>query len=347
MVLPQFTSRGMSAEASFLKAFEAASPGTHANVFDVGANNGRWTSQWETAMREAPKRGQSLSVFFFEPQPVFKESLMQLATRMNATFLPLAVGRRAGMVEMIGKVGSVSTHAEEIREEDTTSHKKTLVPMVDFAAFLRDKLSGGGRYNFLKLDVEGMEYTLLPWLLAHSHVTLCRLHSMLIEWHLNYVALPHRLDAYALELSFLSQLRLGCPDDLAPVGVWMEKYPTNNFDQPIPGLLENSLIHAKWEGWSRRKRQDTGKREVANLAAQASATTNMAANAACSTRRVACHTSSTGFHEDNCMFDRITCDPRLAYSTYLRALNHPVNTTGTGECAAGLPMPPWKLNALN
>ena len=41
MVLPQFTSRGMSAEASFLKAFEAASPGTHANVFDVGANNGR------------------------------------------------------------------------------------------------------------------------------------------------------------------------------------------------------------------------------------------------------------------------------------------------------------------
>ena len=34
----------------------------------------------------------------------------------------------------------------------------------------------------MKLDVESLEYELLPWLLTHG--VLCRLRFVLVEWHL-------------------------------------------------------------------------------------------------------------------------------------------------------------------
>jgi len=242
---------------------------------------------------------------------------------------------------MVGPAGSSGTRAVEAKAGATPSSNVSVVPMIDLAAFMSEKLAGAWRMNFLKLDVEGMEYTLLPWLLGQSHGTLCKLHTFFIEWHLNFLPFNRRLEAFALERSFLSLLRLGCPDDRAPVEVWIENYPRNQFGQPIPGLLEAALMHAPWEG--RVSYMAKARRDVASMAEQARATTRREAFSTCSKRRVACRTSATEFREDNCALDRISCDPRLTYNTYLRAVKNPINATGSGDCAAGLPSepPPW------
>ena len=51
---------------------------------------------------------------------------------------------------------------------------RTAVPAIDLAALLRVQLPEDGRtLSYLKLDVEGAEFELLPWLLLQG----CRLRS--------------------------------------------------------------------------------------------------------------------------------------------------------------------------
>ena len=61
---------------------------------------------------------------------------------------------------------------------------------------------------FMKFDVEGAEYELLPWLLARG--ALCLLDVLNIEWHLNRVPPHKRLSALALHLSLHGLLHDGC-----------------------------------------------------------------------------------------------------------------------------------------
>ena len=109
----------------------------------------------------------------------------------------------------------------------------------------------GPTFGLLKLDVEGMEGELLPWLLSHG--LLCRMRYIIIEWHLNRVLNrvppPRRLAALGLRLSLHSLLEHGCATP--PKAVCHDDFTANNFALPVPGLPRVAMEHASWAGRSR------------------------------------------------------------------------------------------------
>lgn len=338
------SSRHSRPESHFLAAFEAAPAGTRAVVMDLGANRGDWARLWRSAIRAAPLAGKSFELYFFEPQPVFKQSLSELAQQINATFLPFAVGSHKGYVHMVGQSRSTGAMAVELAG---STRPPDAVPLIDVAAWMRSiHLSDSTTMAFMKLDVEGMEYQLLPWLLSQAHNTLCALHSMIIEWHLLHIPASQRLEALGLELSFLSQLRLGCPPGRAPVTVYNEKYFGNQFGMPVPGLLETFLMYAPWQGRYDHRghaaKHDT-KAQREKMAAEAEATTPRRARRQCAARKVACRSNSP-FGENVCLLDSISCDPFTSYNMYMRAMLYPINASGHADCTAGLGWPPWMRN---
>ena len=342
-----FRPGGPGPESFFLSALAAAPRGTRSIVMDVGANAGDWSVRWASAIAEARSRGQTLELYLFEPQPVFRHSLAKLAQRINATFLPLAVGRHAGRIRMVGRAQSVTARTVEVKSNSEKPTSDT-VPMIDFGVWMRDKLAGRQTLSFMKLDIEGTEYVLLPWLLTQARETLCLLHSMIIEWHLKFTSPHKRLQALGLELSFLSQLRNGCPT-CAPIAVYNEVLAANQYGLPVPGLLETALMHAPWHGRhgrNARNRLMESNMELARMAAHAQKVTREDAQRRCASRRVACR-SNVAFGEDPCVLDRISCDAQLSYTTYKRAVRYPVNATGLGDCAAGIDSPPWRKHVLD
>ena len=84
----------------------------------------------------------------------------------------------------------------------------------------------------LKLDVEGSEYTLLPWLLANN--ALCRMQYMLIEWHLNSLPPHARLAALGLRLSLHATLEAACVSP--PVMIEHEEWPEANTQATKQGV---------------------------------------------------------------------------------------------------------------
>ena len=92
---------------------------------------------------------------------------------------------------------------------------------------------------FLKCDVEGAEYDLLPHLLMTG--AFCRVTHLYMEWHLNSVSPERRLAALALRTALEHMLKSGC----AQPPVWFEhdEYDVNNMEEEVPGLWELALLH--------------------------------------------------------------------------------------------------------
>ena len=84
-------------EHKFIAEVLAAPAGSRAVLLEVGANNGDWTAGWAAAAKAAAQVGVHLEQHFFEPQPVYFESLTAIAASLNATFVPAAAGSRFGV----------------------------------------------------------------------------------------------------------------------------------------------------------------------------------------------------------------------------------------------------------
>jgi FkbM family methyltransferase len=224
----------------------------------------------------------------FEPQPVFHESLTALAQRINVTFLPVAVGNHAGTVVMQGSARSVEARAVEIKRSAHQEQGRAQVgqvQMIDLAKWMREHLPPpeSSSVVLLKLDVEGTEWKLLPWLLMQG--ALCRATYILLEWHINFTPAARRLEALGLRLSFHSLLRDGCPHNHVPQIIWHDDWPMNNFGVPIPGLAEMML-----------------ERERMNARMDAS---NMAKHMRRRDAAAVLHASKVGIREPDC--DAIKC----------------------------------------
>lgn len=232
--------RGGQLVADFLAEFDAAPSGTRAVVFDVGANDGAWSLLWSKHVARAREAGRQLEVVLLEPQPAFTERLTKLAAEHNFTFLAAAAHRseteltfHTGKASKMGSVNQASAghsgHTAQVR-----------VRAVDLAARLRAWLPRPGTLSLLKLDVEGLEFSLLPWLLAQG--ALCLLRYLHIEWHLNSAPAETRLSALALQHSLVPLLEAGCATP--PAAVFHEDPPMNNAAVPVPGLAELLATHS-------------------------------------------------------------------------------------------------------
>ena len=92
---------------------------------------------------------------------------------------------------------------------------------------------------FLKCDVEGAEYDLLPHLLTTG--ALCRVTHLYMEWHLNSVPPTRRLAALALRTTLEHTLHRGCVHP--PVWYEHDEYDVNNLEEEVPGLWQLALLH--------------------------------------------------------------------------------------------------------
>ena len=93
---------------------------------------------------------------------------------------------------------------------------------------------------FLKCDVEGAEYDLLPHLLMTG--ALCRVTHLYMEWHLNIVSPERRLAALALRTALEHMLKSGC----AQPPVWVEHDESRSAGLKIGGAPRGGLppLHA-------------------------------------------------------------------------------------------------------
>jgi FkbM family methyltransferase len=55
------------------------------------------------------------------------------------------------------------------------------VPTLDLGKFIREEIQGANRTIVVKMDIEGAEYEVMPWLVATGAV--CNLDVIAVEWH--------------------------------------------------------------------------------------------------------------------------------------------------------------------
>ncbi len=191
---------------NFISRAASLPPVAKVHVLDVGANNGKWAeSMMKLLTAAAPHVNASLTMV--EPQPKFIGLLNPIAHRWNGTFLPLAGWHTAGATltfhrSRLDQAASVHAPMAQLFGALGTIKVRTLdLPR------LVERLAGSAELLFAKIDIEGAEYDVLPALLARG--ALCRVHYLLLEFHLNALEERRRLGGVALRLSLNETLR-GC-----------------------------------------------------------------------------------------------------------------------------------------
>ena len=175
-----------------------------------------------------------------------------MADRHNFTFVEAAVAKKDGEMQLTTKPEAKMSATILERDKAVTAGATAIqysVRTVDLSGYLRTVLPAVQAEStptlaYLKLDVEGIEYTLLPFLLTSG--ALCRFSHVRIEWHLVAQAIPERFESLALRHSIGRLLRLGCA--VAPQLLEHEEFPANNFAFPVPGIQEVAALHTIWAG---------------------------------------------------------------------------------------------------
>lgn len=233
-------------ESAFLTALveeiRAAGPSKHTVVLDVGANDGEFS---EELMRTLRKRANAQpELIMVEPQPRFAAKLGRIAKRWNGTHLPVAAWTEKK--ELV--LQENAAHSEKSSLFQKTGKfaglEQRTVQAIDFAAYLRETLRRAD-IAFVKIDIEGSEYDVLPTLLLGG--LLCApVRFLTLEWHLNFLPKTgsRRLGAVALRHALDGLLRAGCPAARPAPRVLHEEFRGVNFGKAVPGLLEEAARHA-------------------------------------------------------------------------------------------------------
>ena len=222
------------------------------------ADDGQWSRGWADFSKRMAEQRKHFELYIIEPQPSFNVTLSRLASSMNATFMQAAASKAEGVQTFfidLDKVTGRSTGSKGASLERPVFFSGSVrVRTFDFAAWLREKLgpSDGAvaeapPHSLLKLDVERLEYSLVPWLLAQGG--LCLVRHLLIEWHLNQLPFGQRLRGLGLRLALHTMLEEGCTTP--PVAIYHDDYPGNNYAVPVPGLHDLVASHGLWAGKDR------------------------------------------------------------------------------------------------
>ena len=142
--------------------------------------------------------------FGFEPNPAHADRHHRLQAYyaehgFQYVYVPAAVGDRADNLTFYlnPTVAGGSSHSDwsfgmKSRELNASKQRSHVVPVIDFAAFLKALQAQGrppdGRV-VVKMDIEGAEFTVMMQLLLHG--VLCNLVDFIsVEWHHRFLPLP-------------------------------------------------------------------------------------------------------------------------------------------------------------
>jgi FkbM family methyltransferase len=237
----RFAEAPINVTHDFLAQLWTVRDGGSVALLDVGANDGQWgAGLLREVIRRAPQLASS-RLTMVEPQPRFRANLSALARSFegNATFVPMAAYKSN---QSLTFYASKNTHASSLSREMAGAWgagKTIRVQGFDLAEHLFRVASPLPRppreswQLFVKVDVEGAEYELLPWLLTTG--ALCLVDFLLIEWHQSSLPAAKRLSGFGLRHSIEATLQAGCRPPLAPPKV-THQAPLNNNLAFVPGL---------------------------------------------------------------------------------------------------------------
>lgn len=251
--------------------------GSQMVLLDVGANNAQWGKRVvDVCLSEAPRT--RITHIVFEPNPRFLNAIHRLrkwSQQHQVYFSHVAAAAWVENTNVTFNVNAKNHETSSLLPAMATRYgaaQKISVPAIDLAAFLLDRLRLPVRRTttsaplpivFLKMDVEGAEYSVLSRLLATS--ALCAVSHLHIEWHLNAVPPKERLAGLGLRLSLESMLNRGC--EVPPRALANEESVNNNLE-PVPGLRKELQKRDNWtanleNGSGRTRRWSSWKEEKA------------------------------------------------------------------------------------
>ena len=219
---------------------QAHLPPPNVFVLDVGANAGTFSqSMLRRLHNAAPRVNPRLIVF--EPQEQFRASLSKMIKQSDGGELVAA----AAWIEETNLTFHLFKNSESASlvssSSDAASSARTgaiTVRAVDLAEYLRHTLPDpspsdpNATLAFLKLDIEGGEYDVLPRLLGTR--ALCRVRFLLIEWHLKKAPLEKRVAGLHILAALRQILESSCRPGPAPVVVY-DEMPMLNDNVTLPG----------------------------------------------------------------------------------------------------------------
>lgn len=221
-------------------------------ILDIGCNDGNWGLKLlERIAADGRCAREVTRLVLLEPQPDLASRLRQRTVNTtgvdviqaaawiadNQTLslhVPLSVSSR--QERWASRTASL-TREMALHQVGTTRNVSVLT--VDLARFLTSELAGESRWPvLLKLDIETSEYDVLPKLLVAG--LLCRIHYLLVEWHLNALTPQRRLAGLALRLA-LNQTLQACK--APPLLLQFDEHAGNNFEAQVPGLWDVAVMH--------------------------------------------------------------------------------------------------------
>ena len=245
-----FSASGPTVDA-FIAAVQAAPAEVKAIAFDVGANDGRWTKSLYTKLRALDSVGahhRPLDLVMIEPLSNMKEQLAERAKRLRhaVTYLRAAAWWQNTTLTFFPSQSSISSSLSPVMAARSGLLGRKNVTAIDLAELLRRRVRPTDPLVFVKIDIEGAEYEVLPHLLLTG--ALCLVRYLVVEWHLNALPEPQRRAGLGLRLSLPMLLRAGCRH-APPVLYEDDALDThtnrsaaartiNNHDVVIPGLAE-------------------------------------------------------------------------------------------------------------
>ena len=180
---------------AFLRSLEGLRAPNDVLVFDIGANNGAWS---RAMLQEIWKRNPTarVALHLFEPQPSMWPSLDALTAfaQRDGGSIPspsIRINRAAASVRD-GEATFWLSHNSEmasLHQQAARWHRRQNVTArtVNLDAYLDEVIKQHATERtaiFLKMDVEGAEFELLPHLFRRPGGPACRIGYWLVEWHL-------------------------------------------------------------------------------------------------------------------------------------------------------------------
>ena len=219
---------------------EAHLPPPNVFVMDVGANAGTFSQSMMKRLHTAAPRVNS-KLIIFEPQEQFGASLGKMVKQNGGGELVAA----AAWIEetnltfhLFKNSESASLVPPSTKAASSAKAGAVTVRAVDLAEYLRHTLpepspsDPNSTLAFLKLDIEGGEYAVLPRLLGMR--ALCRVRFLLIEWHLAKAPLEKRVAGLHILAVLRQILESSCSPGPAPLVVY-DEMPVLNENIPLPG----------------------------------------------------------------------------------------------------------------
>lgn len=236
----------MTSFISELRASAGSGVATAALLVDVGSNSGEFTAKFMETLRDQLGPSYPMEAIMIEPQERFHHKLLTIGKRWNGTLVRAAAWIANTTLDFALSKNSQASHIATSNLSQTSARRSKRVPAFDIGEFLKLQFTlrsaprGVRLRAYVKIDIEGAEYHVLPRLLQ-DHVLCAPVTHLHIEWHNRNLPMEERRDGLALRWAIAPLLARGCPATKPAPRVIHEEFHGLNVNVPAEELLDDIM----------------------------------------------------------------------------------------------------------